>query len=270
MAKPIFAQRRCIFCGSLKNITREHVVPDWLRRVIPRTAKHHSHYGTVLSFAPNTVFIQPSFKVSQGNAGTRKLFMVCKPCNNGWMRDVQDEIIPILSPLVAGRWEDFDPSSGEKIAFWMAMTATVIAMSYTTTKGVTEDDRRHIWLTKTIPPNWMIWVGRGTGFEDVAYSNRVAEMVVLSEDIVHKGEANAAVTTIALSQLLIHSINVPIGHLLPDPILYGADIGVYPIHRWGGDTLRWQWLPFIGRDSAQFTRLTDEFNLKVMVALAPV
>lgn len=266
---PLVTPRKCIFCGSRKKITREHVVPDWIRKVIPRKSDTRTHSGLrFLGVGTPNVTIVPFLNPQRGNSGNRKLFMVCHACNTGWMKDLQDELIPLLTPLMRGNWEDFTEAAASRIAVWAAMTVSVIAMSYRDSKGVTTVERKFIRENRAVPPNWLVWIGRASGFEDVSYSNRAA-WIVLTKDGINRGEPNTTVTTIVLGQLLIHAISVPDADLLPRPLPYGLEYGVLPVHPWGGGLLDWRFIPVIRDGSAEFARLKDDFFKRLMSLAYP-
>lgn len=241
-------------------------MPNWLRNVIPRVGETHTHFNLMSDAYQGSVILTPDLTVSKGNIGTRQLFMVCHSCNTGWMRDLQDEIIPVLTPLIKGRWGEFDRLQGSRIAVWMAMTTAVIALSYRKTSGVPFATRRFIRNELAVPPHWSMWVGRGTGFEDIRYHNRVALMSHPSQGFIYGREPNTAVTTIALGQLILHAISLPDDAMKPDATVYGQEMGLFPIHPWGGDALDWRWIPVIPAGSPQFSQVVDWYYLNIMLA----
>ncbi|MFD2579544.1 hypothetical protein ACFSTD_15140 [Novosphingobium colocasiae] len=123
-------------------MTREHVVPNWLRNIIPRVSENHTHVATLyIKKNESKPTFQRFVKTRGGNLGTRQLLMVCEICNTGWMKDLQDELIPILSPLINGDWTKFSAQHAERISVWLAMTTSVVAMSFPKSGGVTVNDR---------------------------------------------------------------------------------------------------------------------------------
>lgn len=269
MAKSPLTPRRCIFCGSRKNITREHVVPNWLRKVVPRLRETHVHSGLRTTSQGRTLFVQPLWTVKDGNLGNKKLFMVCADCNGGWMRNLQDELKPILIPLIEGEWQDLNAESAGRISAWMAMTATVIALSIRDTLGVTRAERKFIYENHHAPDNWSIWIGRGSGFDDICYSNRVGFVAEVSEGQIESfelgtNEANTNVTTIALGKLILHSASVPILDISPNPTQYGEMLGVVPLQPWTGDAVDWRYIPIIRSGSPEYILLCDAFTHEVI------
>ncbi|MBA2466280.1 MAG: hypothetical protein H0V46_01575 [Sphingomonas sp.] len=224
-------------------------------------ADSHDYIGTRFFHPPNAkgkvVAVQPLLRTVRGNIGAKKLFMVCRQCNTGWMNVIQRQAKSVLTPMIGGEWSALNDGTGRIIATWAAMTASVIAMTFPDTNGVSAADRSFIKERQATPPGWHVWIGRGSGFEEITYGNRVAAIVHESQRSVVRPQGNTAITTIALRQLLIHTVNVPDGEVAIDPILYGREIGVFPIHPWGGATLDWRWIPIIANGSQEWNALRD-------------
>jgi hypothetical protein len=89
----------CIFCGQSPT-TREHIWADWLVQYIPKTMPKHNSTTTMLN-ADRTV--DKISKVWGGDPRSRLLQIVCGPCNNGWMSDLQTAAKPTLIPLITGK-----------------------------------------------------------------------------------------------------------------------------------------------------------------------
>jgi hypothetical protein len=209
---------------------------------------------------PFTVSVTPFAIERHGNLVSRQLFMVCGKCNGGWMKILQDELKPILSLLIRGDWNDFSVLRGKRIALWAAMTASVIAMSYPETKGVTRADRLFIKTCQELPKNWYVWIGRCSGAEDVNYCNRIAfaPNAIGTSAIRGTYEANVAITTIILRQVLLHVVSVPSDKMAPDPVEYGRELSLFPIRPWGGAEIDWRWIPILPVNSPQVQRIKDE------------
>jgi hypothetical protein len=240
-------------------------VPNWLRRILPRVSNENTHFHIAINHLDHeNVELIPLLKRSPGNLGTRQLFMVCHTCNTGWMRDLQDEVRPGLAPLIKGMWDSFEADFASRLAVWVAMTASVIAMSYEATQGVTRADREFIGQNKAVPEGWTIWIGRVSGNPEIVYSNRVAAVGNTSQNVVDL-EANATVTTIALGQLLLHAVNAPIETVPVDPVVYADYFGVLPFHPWCGHIYDWRYIPIMGMGSTEFEALKNEFYMRAFI-----
>jgi hypothetical protein len=82
----------CRFCGATnRQITKEHVWPDWLRDYLPPV----SELGDIERYSPGTKrqrLPQPFLRT------TVRAF--CDGCNSGWMADIEAAAKPIVGPMV--------------------------------------------------------------------------------------------------------------------------------------------------------------------------
>lgn len=241
--------RACIFCSGTKDITDEHVVPNWLRHVVPRAYESHAIMGT----RSGPTGARSFSKIRQGNAGTRTIHAVCVTCNTGWMRKLQDELQPILTPFIQGSWVNLTPQMGARISLWLAMTTCVIGEYYDNPQGTTQPDRSFVFERQAVPANWTVFVGRASGATDIYHANAVTRLTSTVPD--ENGTYPVSilnVTTIVLGQLLLQSIQVPLAELRP-PEVYAQHGGLYQIHPWLNGQIDWRHLPHI-------TFMSDEFG----------
>jgi hypothetical protein len=115
-------QRACIFCNSpLSGIrSQEHVFPQWLLdeleiRNVSISPTHFKPDGTVVSTRSH-----PVDSLREGR--------VCRPCNTGWMSNLEQQAQPLLSVLFTGARTVVELSSKERaiLAKWTAKTAFVL------------------------------------------------------------------------------------------------------------------------------------------------
>lgn len=109
--------RICIFCGSNKELTREHVFPDWLSSLFNKKIK-----------GVNEVRGDNLYRKWQSSLFQDKIKTICKACNNGWMSDVESDAKSILTKLAftydvhSLTYED-----QRKLALWAQKTTLVIS-----------------------------------------------------------------------------------------------------------------------------------------------
>ena len=87
----IKTQRACAFCGSDKDLTREHVWPRWAQDLVgaepaPYVAAVEKEITRVWTASPATLTVR----------------LVCRACNNGWMARLEHAARPVLTPLIIG------------------------------------------------------------------------------------------------------------------------------------------------------------------------
>ena len=151
MARP---QRFCIFCGK-PGLTKEHVWADWLKRYIPKTEVSY----TSLSATLHPTHSEFKRKKVGGDLRSRKLRVVCKSCNNGWMSQLQERAKPLLLPLIKCEAAAFSYEDQELLSAWIAMFV-MVAEHFDRYKVVsTKKERQYLRRQLKAPPNWNICIG---------------------------------------------------------------------------------------------------------------
>jgi len=84
--------RQCVFCESTSDLTREHVLPDWLTD-IGLDSEPSIHHAGPLNRLPREWSAKP-FKTT--------VKMVCATCNNGWLSELEGSAKPVIAPLIRG------------------------------------------------------------------------------------------------------------------------------------------------------------------------
>jgi hypothetical protein len=127
---------RCIFCGGF-GLTKEHVLPDWLRSIFPRSPADTHTVGTVDWINLPTVgpIPLPGRSQRQGQAGSKKVKVVCKSCNTGWLSAMEEATKPILSALVQGTACALTITQQRALAIWI--TKTTMTAEFLVPKQIT-------------------------------------------------------------------------------------------------------------------------------------
>lgn len=87
---------RCIFCGS-PDLNWEHVYSCWTHKFLPpRAMKKYllAHVDSHINRSDRTLIKR------QGDIRDWQIKCVCEPCNNGWMRRIENQARPIMRPLI--------------------------------------------------------------------------------------------------------------------------------------------------------------------------
>lgn len=204
---------KCIFCGG-GGLSHEHVWADWLRDYVPRTLNEHRYRSALLYPGKEDATI----KRQTGDPHARRLYIVCKRCNNEWMSELQTAVKPFLVPLLTGQVSRLHRRAQTTLAAWVAMTVMVAEFLYPDRGAIPQSDRTWLYENQTSPPHWRIWLGRQQHrsvpmyFKNVITLATDEEAKTASRDLVPEG--NTQTTTICLGQhLLIHVMSsVPKGH----------------------------------------------------------
>ncbi|MER7919052.1 MULTISPECIES: hypothetical protein [unclassified Streptomyces] len=111
-------RKKCIFCPSNAD-SAEHVLPDWLNR-----------WGPGGGSGVRQLNVNGTPVIENGGPFSKKLKIVCRPCNNVWMSGMETEVRPTLVRVF--EWDGRAPlqlDAGEQLALarWAFKTAVVAA-----------------------------------------------------------------------------------------------------------------------------------------------
>jgi len=144
----------CPFCGSAERVTEEHVWPKWVTRVL------------------RDVSTEP-FKITTGGR-TRSAQMlnvtapICRECNTRWLSTLENDVRPILAPMIVGQPQRLMAAEQEKLAAWAAKTALMIDLAHRGQSIIPEGFYRDLRLRRSALPshtviisnyggNWAAW-----------------------------------------------------------------------------------------------------------------
>jgi len=175
--KPI---RSCVFCDGTR-LSKEHIWPNWLRDHVPRDAPYNVHTRSFGKFVDGVGTGLRVDRPRPGDAMSRKLRIVCRTCNNGWMSGLQTICKPFLLPFVAGRWQDLDNTQQQQLAAWATMFTMVWEFRDLRTLVTPRAQHEQFKRTSVPPGGWKIWLGQVVdGWEGAA--NHIAWKIVEVED----------------------------------------------------------------------------------------
>jgi hypothetical protein len=263
MAKP---PGRCIFCGN-GGTTKQHIWPGWLKSVVPRTFANHKQVRGRTGFTSGDEPLVAESRVAhrQGDPGTRRLRMVCRGCNNGWMSRLENRAKPVLAPVIRGETFDLHPTAQAVVPAWAAMMVMVAEHDDPATVAVPAPDRRFLMDAGSPPDHWRVWIGRykgrrwKTGFCHHAFDfpwtefihSSSVEPVVFSSRTTH----NLQVTTFAAGEMLLHTFSCIDPGRMINHAVYGNYVGMAPIFPVNGGPIHWHDLPIHG--DADVDRVRD-------------
>jgi hypothetical protein len=97
---------KCIFClggaASGNPMTPEHMWSDWMDRadLLPKGGEYVEFKN--IARGRRRVSVRMFTRTRQGSANTKRIKVVCKNCNSGWMSQLETAARPILIPLIRG------------------------------------------------------------------------------------------------------------------------------------------------------------------------
>lgn len=145
--------RACVFCGDdSKPLHKEHIFADWIAKI----------YGSMPTGISQAVDQHGITKTWGKNAFQDKVRIVCQDrCNGGWMSDLEDQIKPILGPMITKGWStSLSPVSQREIAFWAVKTALVLDQFQPSTRVIPDSEYPALYSAQRPLPSHLVWLSR--------------------------------------------------------------------------------------------------------------
>jgi hypothetical protein len=161
-------QRTCIFCGKLGSISKEHFWPEWLESYLPKQAENA--YVSELHVAEGKVPKRLQDRMErQGSVTTKKIRVVCKNCNNGWMSRLEESAKMIMRPVLEGHSYTLAKTEIQTLACWVAVKTIVGEHAEGQMALTPAADRFLLHESHRIPEYFRIFVGTHISDTKAAY-----------------------------------------------------------------------------------------------------
>jgi hypothetical protein len=147
-------KKTCIFC-SRRATTDEDVIPKWVLRILRKQAGERVPMRTYRQGKP------PEDRIVADSA--QKVGSVCHSCNNGWMSRLEEDVKPILTPMVLGNSVMLNAQQQERLTTWMTKCAMIYESMVSGKVFFDGLDRRHFMSSGTPFVSTSTWLGRYTG-----------------------------------------------------------------------------------------------------------
>lgn len=159
------AKRTCLFCGSTETLTREHVWPRWLEKVLPGTGVKPSHVYSEEG-RPTREFVAPDYSI--------QVRVVCGSCNHGWMADLENQARPVLTPMItASDAVTLDAASQRLLLAWVLKTGMMMEQAQTGMATIPSAHHRFMGEHHVAPARVQAWVGaRASGVGLTRYDHQ--------------------------------------------------------------------------------------------------
>ncbi|WP_166532810.1 hypothetical protein [Blastococcus xanthinilyticus] len=169
-------QRACVFCDETP-LTREHVIPQWLRDVpsiahdlsVEARGERRSHY--IYSFEREPTSRVPSSTVEERGqfVAPRDLLVrvVCERCNTGWMSRREVGVQPLLTALIEGSSLTVLADGLVRLAAWTAKTAMMFEYNHPPTAGFSAAQHRDLVRRERPPRSTDVYLARFDGPPEV-------------------------------------------------------------------------------------------------------
>ena len=206
---------QCIFCElrppTIK-MTKEHVFGEWLRTLFPRDAATTHTHGIVSFPIAGSSLTHPvtATRQGQGHSGSKKVRVVCRTCNNGWLSaQVEGVAKPILTTLITGT-PGLINTDMQRILATSAAKTVMTAEHINRGKAVVKQADRTLLKDNLVPPpGWHVWIGSYSGvlWRDLGIFQHTGKLEIPSVDNSGTIEHNLELTLIGAGQLIFLVIN---------------------------------------------------------------
>jgi hypothetical protein len=211
---------KCVFCGGT-GLTKGHVWPDWLNRIMPYTATHHEETtGYFSTFEPEVPGPPQTKRERQGHARSRKPRNTCLKCNGGWMNGIEDAAIPVASPLILGDNDFHLADHGQRLLAAFLCLISMRMQFLGSMRPIPQSDRRYLKDHHQPPPLWVIWIARFDGEKPDDHWSRFCGLQVVSEfestpaDKIGVEYCNTQCTTMVIGKLCAHLFSSTVSPVL--------------------------------------------------------
>ncbi|MFJ2297358.1 hypothetical protein [Oerskovia paurometabola] len=144
----------CIWCGSRESLTREHVLAKKWRKYFGSPDSPRVYSGWQLDLATMRPLRIDRTLPRQGAFTWTVPRLVCAPCNNGWMSQLEDAVEPILLPAALGKVVALDEGQQGLVLKWLAKTA--IVMEFMDQQPKSFDLQRLEWLQRHLGDGYIV------------------------------------------------------------------------------------------------------------------
>lgn len=204
-------------------MTRQHVFPDRLRRVLPRKIGVRLNAQAHRTTIDGKIRSNQKLRTSQGSTQTHRIRKVCLACNTGWMRVIEEEAFPVAEQLIRGDLASMSATQADqmmRLALNIAFVGEYLEADCVTTR---QFEREHFKLTLTPPSKWFVFLGRdGTNLENPRF---LSDGLALSEEVGVGAPKGFASFTMTMGRLLLHVLSMGEAFGV-DPIRYGNACGM--------------------------------------------
>jgi len=181
------AVKRCIFCGNTAD-SKEHAWSEWaLNRLGPYPGGVYGEFDGIV--------------YQDSKQKHLRVKCVCWRCNEGWMKDLEDTILPSIGGMMLDEPRSLDIPQQWAIARWALKSSMVFEfISRTEAIFYTDSEREALRLSGAIPERTSVSIARSLGVETFfSFGNE------LTAD---QAQLNGLVTTIAYRHFVVQVVTV--------------------------------------------------------------
>ena len=149
--------KMCVFCGN-PGLSKEHFWPEWAHNLFDDRPPNFT--GVAEFVVANSLREPPLVRERQGSMLDKKIRVVCKACNNGWMSRLEEEAKQIILAMISENIITLNVQEQKKIARWAMLKVIVLDQSAPRDAVVDRRDCAEFMAERETSANFTIFVGR--------------------------------------------------------------------------------------------------------------
>lgn len=194
--------------------TREHVIPKWIRKVpavkdavMPlNSGKPRVSRREIRLPGTNTIIAEPSVSRSKAQHAMYATVSVCGSCNGGWMSELEQQAIPLLTPPINGSTLILDGEARQLLARWACKVAAVYELDQPHSARMSAAQRRDVMKGRPSRAT-RVYVARFHDLTDMMLLHTSRDITVAKNgNYVPIASATSTVVTLGHVCILVHSI----------------------------------------------------------------
>jgi hypothetical protein len=148
----------CIFCGQDRKRSREDVFARWMHPLFPLLGETE-YMRSLVTHSSSEEHRRPASKAIDVIVRD-----VCEPCNNGWMCQLEEQVKPILAPMLLDQPRSLTAPEQHLLATWATKTALTMQGANIGGKRFTPA-AEYRWFHEYVTPlpNAHVWLCRYGG-----------------------------------------------------------------------------------------------------------
>lgn len=168
MPKP---KRLCALCGTPATLTKEHIWPDWMKKIpiVIEATKHqhgtrdHEYMYHTESFGTTEAFwLQPEKRIRTDLDTDLRVKVLCDPCNRKILGTREGAIKKTLTAMIEGESLKLDQPTVTRVAAWGTKTAMMYEFDDPQSVGFSKEQRHALRKKEEPPHDTDVWLGRYT------------------------------------------------------------------------------------------------------------
>jgi hypothetical protein len=210
------------FCGRV-GLSKEHVWPEWTHKFLSRDAEPINVRANYAVDVNAPIASLEERRLKQGEVKTLQVRVVCREhCNGGWMSRLEEEAVPILTPLIKGEGIHLGAQEQRTLAAWITKTAMIFEFADHKRVSSSPEHRRFLMQSGEPPTGWKIWIAkyRGEDWKTKAFRSSTALKIDgLDVHVIDRKlhpPMNTQAITFGVGQLLVQVISTTVPFLFFD------------------------------------------------------